>query len=224
MRQIILSFFSEVYWNLNQIQQKTMLHVILAFKPVPTVGVGQYLQVKNVVVTTFSPAKKVEISLLIRWYSCPNSCFRIIAIDYHVQCNTHTSLLSGKAPLFSACCSWILFCLHESDKMCLCLSNLHRVLRWVWRYFVLLTNNIWHHLLNSAVVFLRFPDTCGYYKSFLKYRISACAQQPPSSGNQILKTCDWGEIFPKCTTSIWYSWSDKRNWEGTRKRKVWKLK
>lgn len=153
--------------------------------------------------------KKVEIGLLIRWYSCPNSCFRIIAIDYHVQCKTHTSFLSGKAPLFSARCTWILFCLHASDKMCLCLSNLHRVLRWVWRYFLLLTNNIWHHLLNSAVVSLRFPDTCGYYKSFLKYRISACAQQPPSSGNQILKACDWGGIFPKCTTSIWYSWGGK---------------
>lgn len=154
-----------------------MLHVILAFK-LPIVGVGQYLQVQIVLVATFSPEKKVEINVLIRWYSCSNSCFRIIAIDYHVHCNTHTSLLSGKAPLFSARCSWILFCLHESDKMCLCLSNLHSVLRWVWRYFVLLTN-IWHHLLNSAAVSLRFPATRGYYESFLKYRISTCAQQPP---------------------------------------------
>lgn len=54
---MILSFFSEVYWNLNQIQEKSMLHVTLAFKPVPTVGVGQYPQVKNVVITTFTPQK-----------------------------------------------------------------------------------------------------------------------------------------------------------------------
>lgn len=156
-----------------------MLHVILAFKEVPIVVVGQYLQVQIFLVASFSPAKKVEINILIRWYSCCNSCFRVIAIDYRVQCNTHTRLLSGKAPFFSACCSWISFCLHESDKMCLCLSNLHSVLRWVWRYFVLLTNNIWHCLLNSTVVSLRFPATCGYYKSFWKYRISPCAQQPP---------------------------------------------
>lgn len=110
-----------------------MLHVILAFKQVPIVvyssyiWIGQYLQVQILLVATFSLAKKVETNILIRWYSCSNSRFRIIAIDYHVQCNTHRSLLSGKAPLFSICCSWILLCLHESDKTCLCLSNLQCV-------------------------------------------------------------------------------------------------
>lgn len=63
MRQIILSFFSEVYWNLKQSQEKTMLHVILAFKQVSMVRVGQDLQVQIVLVVSFSPAKKVEIDI-----------------------------------------------------------------------------------------------------------------------------------------------------------------
>lgn len=31
-------------------------------------------------------------------------------------------------------------------------------------------------------------------------------------------------FFSKCTRSVWYSWGGERNWEGTRKNRVWKIK
>lgn len=40
-----------------------MLHVILAFKQVSMVRVGQDLQVQIVLLVSFSPAKKVEINI-----------------------------------------------------------------------------------------------------------------------------------------------------------------